>query len=264
VVFCGIVGGLALLFVLLNQRKSDRADASHSVAASTPAVTVAASPATAPAATTKSADTARAPISDQELFEGTWKITEAETLTGNPYSGTAEVHKSGSRYEIAWRSTASDASGIGLADGNKLCVAWGSSEFGVVFYKIGANGTLKGRWTATTAPADAVPGLENGSGGSATSLGGEYVIKGNNPGGTAPYEGKLQITKTGKTYELKWTVGDVVTNGVGIKVDDALFVAWAVDDKPFGVVAFTFEPGHAKGVWTLAGATQTAPENWKR
>ncbi len=263
-VFCGIVGGLVLLIVLLNQRKSERAEASHSVTASTPAVAVPPSASTPLAATTKLVDPARAPVSDQDLFEGTWKITEAETLTGNPYSGTAEVHKSGSRYEVAWRSTASDASGIGLPDGNKLCVAWGSSEFGVVFYKIGADGTLRGRWTTTTAPADAVPGLENASGGSPTSVAGEYIIKGNNPGGTAPYEGKLQIAKTGRTYQLKWTVGDAVTNGVGIKVDDALFVAWAVDGKPFGVVAFTFEPGQAKGVWTLAGATQTAPENWKR
>jgi hypothetical protein len=264
VVFCGIVGGIALLFVLLSQRKFDRADASHSVGASNPTVAAAPSLSTAPAVTTKSPDSARAPVADQDLFEGTWKITEAETLTGIPYAGTAEVHKNGGRYEIAWRSTASDASGIGLANGNMLCVAWGSSEFGVVLYKIGADGTLRGRWTATTAPADASTGLENAIGGSPTRVEGDYVIKGSNPGGTAPYEGKLRIAKTGRTYQLKWTVGDVLTNGVGIKVDDSLFVAWATDEKPFGVVAFTFQPGQATGIWTLVGATQTAPENWKR
>ncbi len=123
---------------------------------------------------------------------------------------------------------------------------------------------LRGSWTATTAPGDASAGREDGNGGSATGVEGEYVIKGVNPGGTAPYDGKLQILKTGRTYQLKWTVGDVVTNGVGIKVDDVLFVAWATDNKPYGVVALTFEPRQAKGVWTLGGATQTAPENWKR
>ena len=258
VVFCGIVGGLALLFVLLNQRKPDRPEVSQK-AVSTPAVT----PATAPAVTTKSTDSTRAPVSDQEMFEGTWKVT-AETINGSPYTGSVEVQKNGARYEVAWRTTASTASGIGLANGNKLCVAWGSSEFGVVFYKIGADGSLKGRWTATTAPADETPGLENAIGGSPNAVGGDYVLKGNNPGGVAPYEGKLQIVKTGRTYQLKWTVGDLVTNGVGIKVDDALFVAWAGGKEPFGVAAYTFESGQAKGVWTLYGATQTAPETWKR
>jgi hypothetical protein len=261
--FCGILVVIALLFVLLNQRKSDRPEASNSVAASPQPASTGPSPSTPSAATTRPVDSARALVADQDMFEGTWKITEAETLTGNPYTGTTEVHKNGNRYEIAWRSTASDASGIGLANGNKLCVAWGSSEFGVVLYKIGADGTLRGRWTATTAPADATDGLENAIGGSPRALEGDYVIKGTNPGGTAPYQGKLQIVKTGRTYQLKWTVGDFVTNGVGLKVDDALFVSWALDKKPFGVLAFTFESGQAKGIWTLGGASQTAPENWK-
>jgi hypothetical protein len=265
-VFCGIAMVIALLFLLLNQRKSERIDASQSPATPNPVISVAVSPSTRPLVTTKAADPARAPVADQDIFEGTWKITEAETLSGNPYTGTAEVHKNGNRYEIAWRSTASTASGIGLASGNKLCVAWGSSEFGVVYYKIGGDGTLTGRWTATTAPADASDGLENAVGGSPTAVEGDYVIKGTNPGRTAPYEGKLQIAKTGRTYQVKWILGDVVNNGVGIKVDDGLFVAWASDQKPFGVVAFSFAPGQgqAKGVWTLGGASQTAPENWQR
>jgi hypothetical protein len=259
VLFCGIVSGFALLFVLLNQRESDRAETSNSaVAVTTPL------PSTASEVTKKSTDSAPARVADQNMFEGSWKITEAETLAGNPYTGTAEVHKKGSRYEVAWRTTASTAGGIGLAHENKLCVAWGSTEFGVVFYQIGGDGTLRGRWTATTAPGDASAGLEEAIGGSSTTVEGDYVIKGTNPGGTAPYEGKLQIVKTGRTYQLKWILGDVVTNGVGIRAGDALFVAWATDKEPFGVVALTFEPGQAKGVWTLGGATQTAPENWKR
>ncbi len=262
--FLGIIVVIALLFVLLNQRKSDRMESANRVVDSNPPASTAPVPSTPSAAATKSSDSARAPVADQDMFEGTWKITEAETLTGDPYKGSADVHKNGNRYEIAWRSTASSASGIGLANGNMLCVAWGSSEFGVVFYKIGPDGTLTGRWTATTASADKSDGLENAIGGSPAAVEGDYVVKGTNPGGTAPYEGKLQIVKTGRTYQLKWTVGDFVTNGVGIKVDDALFVAWAVDQKPFGVAAFTIEPGRAKGVWTLSGARQTAPENWKR
>jgi hypothetical protein len=259
VIFCALVSGFALLFVLLNQRKSDRVETPNRVAAVTTPL-----PSMAPEMTTKSIDSAPVRVADHDIFEGSWKITEAETLSGNPYTGTAEVHKKGSRYEIAWRTTASTASGIGLAHENKLCVAWGSSEFGVVFYKIGGDGTLRGRWTATTAPGDASPGLEEASGGSATAVEGDYAIKGTNPGGTAPYEGRLQIVKTGRTYQLKWILGDVVTNGVGLKVDDALFVAWSTDKEPFGVVALTFEAGQAKGVWTLGGASQTAPENWKR
>jgi hypothetical protein len=258
--FCAIAGAFALVFLWLNQRKPEP-PAAHAPAVTTPAV---ASSTTAPAVTPKAVDSSGPATAEQDMFEGTWKIAEAETMTGNPYTGTVEVQKKGSHYDIAWRSTASTASGIGLADGNRLCVAWGSSEFGVVFYKIGGDGTLRGRWTATTAPADASPGVENLIGGSPAALEGEYVVKGLNPGGTAPYDGKLQILKTGRTYQVKWMVGDVVTEGIGIRIDDGFFVAWGADKKPFGVAAFIIEAGQAKGRWTLAGASQTAPENWKR
>ncbi len=102
VIFCAIVSVFALLFVLLNQRRSGRAETSNTavLAAPTPL------PSTAPEVTKKSADSTRARGADEDMFEGSWEITEAETLAGKPYTGTVEVHKKGSHYQVAWRSTA--------------------------------------------------------------------------------------------------------------------------------------------------------------
>jgi hypothetical protein len=199
-------------------------------------------------------------LPDRDLFEGTWKISEAETLTGVPYDGTVQITRKRGRYEVNWKSSASNYSGIGLADGNKLCVAWGSRGVGVVVYKIGENGTLKGRWWDPGAAADKSDGLENAIGGSPGKIEGTYTVKGANPAGEGSYEGKLKITRTGETYQVQWDVADRLMNGVGVKIDDRLFVAWG-DKEPFGVVGYTFDGATAKGVWTLPGARRTATEN---
>jgi hypothetical protein len=264
VVFCGLVLSAALLFLWLNQRRSEPPPPSKTSAASTAVVPSSPVPTTATPVTKKTAKVSGATVADHEQFEGTWTITDAETLTGNPYAGTVRVRKNGGRYEVAWKSTASTASGIGLASGNKLCVGWGSSsEFGVVFYKIGADGTLRGRWAAPGLPPETSDGLENATGGSPSDVEGDYVVKGTNPGGATGYEGKLRIQKTGETYQLKWRVGDRVTTGVGIKLEDTLCVAWG-GKETFGVVGYILEGGQATGRWTLGGGTQTAPESWTR
>jgi hypothetical protein len=260
VVFCALLGSAVLLFLWLNQRKTETVRISQAPAVSTPAsVTASASPS---AARTKKKliEPAAEVNSEQNKFEGTWTIAEAETLNGNPYTGTVRITKNGKRYDVAWKSTASNASGIALASGNKLCVAWGTGNYGVVLYKIGSDGTLRGRWTGSAAEAEKSDGLENAIGGAAGTLAGNYVVKGSNPGGGGSYEGRLKIAETGATYQLEWKVADKVTKGVGIKVEDSLFVAWG-DKEPFGVVSYTFEESEAKGFWTLAGTDRTATEN---
>lgn len=257
----GLIGSIGLL-LWLNQRKSatpGTSPPSQSSVAPTIAVPASSASPSAPAPTTKTNDRAPATVSDQDPFEGKWTITEAETLTGNPYAGIVRIAKKGERYEVRWQSNASNASGIGLVSGNKLCVGWSPHEFGVVFYKIGQDGTLKGRWTGSEAAPETPDGLENASGGSLGKIEGAYVVKGTNPAG-ATYQGNLKIAKTGQTYRLQWEVAGRSTKGIGIKVDDGFFVAFG-DKEPVGVISYSFEEGQAKGIWTLSGATQTATEN---
>ena len=260
---CVLVGSVGLLFLWLNSRKTEtprtsapRAQSSPGPAISAPSTPPSPSP---PATTERVAATPTNTSPSQDLFEGTWTIAEAETLNGNPYTGTVRILKEGGRYEVKWRSTASNNSGIGLASGNKLCVAWSPNDFGGVFYKIGSDGTLRGRWTSSATGPETSDCLENASGGSPGKIEGEYVVKGVNAQGNS-YQGNLRIAKTGQTYRLEWTVAGSSLKGVGIKVDDGFFVAWG-QKEPFGVVSYSFNGRQAKGIWTLAGETRTATEN---
>ena len=202
-----------------------------------------------------------ASVADQPSIEGIWTITEARTLEGSSYGGTVEFIKQGDRYQVMWRTSAGTYSGLGLMRGNKLCVGWSPELFGVVFYKIGGDGTLNGKWTVIGATADQSDGVEKATGGNPGRIEGRYVVTGTNPGSQAPYGGQLEIMRTGATYLLNWKVGNSSNTGVAIKVDDDLFAAWADKKHAFGIVSYTFEGGRAKGVWTLGGSSRTATED---
>lgn len=200
-------------------------------------------------------------VTDQPSVEGTWTITKARTLEGSSYGGTVQFIKQRDRYQILWQTTAGTYSGVGLVRGNKVCVGWSAESFGVVFYKIGGDGTLSGTWTVVGAGIEQSDGVEIARGGIPGKIEGHYLVTGSNPGSQNRYEGQLEITRTGATYQLHWKVGNSATTGVGIEVDDDLYVAWGDKDHPFGVVSYIFEGDRAKGIWTLGGASRTGTEN---
>ena len=168
----------------------------------------------------------------EDSFSGTWKISDARTLAGKAYTGTVRIASMGGPvYELQWNTSAGKYRGLGLADGNKLCTGWSEGDFGVMLYKIKGDGTLKGRWTIPG--ANELEGTEEATGGPIGVLPGDYELKGTNPGGKGGYEGKLRIRKSGATYQLRWTVrGGQPYYGVGLKVGDALHVAWGTGRTP--------------------------------
>jgi len=193
-------------------------------------------------------------------FTGTWKISDAATLSGKSYSGTVRIAGIGAVYELKWDTTAGKYRGLGLADGEKLCTGWGGKVFGVVLYKINSDGTLTGRWTIPG--ANEAEGTEAASGGAPGKLEGEYDVKGTNPGAKGGYEGKLQIRKTGDTYQLKWTLpGNRPYYGVGLRVGDSLHVGWGIGSETYAVISYDFKNGSAEGVWTVGESSKTAKEN---
>ena len=264
ILVCGLLLVAGLLFFWLGQRRPEAAIVSAQPPLNSPAQnhpspdTTVAPPITGGANVAETASVAAPP--DRDIFSGVWKIGEAATLSGVPYEGTVVITPSGPRYKVVWTLTSSTGSGIALPLGNKLCVAYSQEDFGVVLYKIGADGTLKGRWAGSTFSANDRDGLENARGGVPGKIEGTYDVKGLNPDGTTSYQGKLTITKTGQTYQLGWDVAGRAIKGVGIKVDDALFVAWG-DKELFGVVGYSFEASQAKGVWTLGGQSGIGVEN---
>ncbi len=194
-------------------------------------------------------------------IEGRWLLLEARSLAGNQYHGAVRFSKRGDRLDVAWQTTGGDYTGIGLVRGNRVCVGWSTGSFGVVFYQIGADGTLNGTWSVKGSEA-ATSGVEKATGGTPGELVGRYSVVGSNPGAQNQYRGELEITQTGKTYRIEWKAGDTSVVGVGLRIDDDFFVAWGgAGPEPFGVVAYTFDGDRAQGSWTQGGATEVGTEN---
>jgi hypothetical protein len=84
-------------------------------------------------------------------------------------------------------------------------------------------------------------------------IAGRYACKGANPEGGA-YEGKVEISKNGDTYTLKWTLGEGESyEGVGLLNGDALSVTWKAEGVS-GLVVYKVAKGDKGpklvGKWT--------------
>jgi hypothetical protein len=218
-----------------------------------------AAPSATPADALEAADVASTPRPQRDPFAGMWKIAEATTTEGVPYEGTLEITNAGPRYKVKWNLAGTTVNGLALPVGNRLCVAYNGEDFSVIVYKIAADGSMKGRWAYSSASASDRDGLENVAAGDAGELEGIRAVKGLNPDATS-YEGTIEISETGETYQLQWEILGRTIKGVGIKVDDNLFVASAYEGS-FGVVSYTFEGSRAKGVWTLGGESKLGTED---
>jgi hypothetical protein len=257
VVVCGFLLAGALLLFWLNRTKHEAAARSVSSTPHPPAQNVP-GPSAPPVAPLELENVAATPRREADPFIGHWKITDAATIQGVPYDGTVEITSAGSRYKVKWNLAANVVNGLALPLGNKLCVAYGASDFSVILYEIGADGSLKGRWGYSSFSANERDGLENVTGGTPGKIEGVHPVKGLNPDGTS-YQGTVTITKTDQTYQLQWEILGRIIKGVGIKVDNALFAA-SVYEGHFGVVSYAFEGSRAKGVWTTGGESKLGTE----
>lgn len=194
---------------------------------------------------------------------GTWNITDAKLLGGNSYTGTVAIAKQGSvhngLYNIDWKTSAGDYSGLGFHQDGELFIGWGTKDYGVVLYTIG-NGTLDGQWTGTDMQNSIA--TEQASGGTAGKVEGTYKVSGKHLNGA--YKGTLVITKTGEVYQLKSTIdGGKSVTGVGLRSGDKLAVGWGIGGG-FGVVHYTFNGKTATGQWALPNESKLGTENLKR
>ncbi len=82
-------------------------------------------------------------------LNGDYTITKATNPSGKgAYTGQVKITPTGSTYAVAWKlSTGDSYAGVGIKDGDKLIVGWGTagSEAGAVDYKISGS-TLEGSW----------------------------------------------------------------------------------------------------------------------
>ncbi len=202
---------------------------------------------------------------------GEWQIMEARNTAGQNYFGTVAINPLGvSAYSLDWRTSAGTYSGIGLMQGKKLCVGWGTPEaaFGVVVYKIESD-KLIGAWTATG--QDGKVGIEVASRVRAgidneRYIEGRYDVIGENPVMQSAYEGTISITRNNdaEMYNLRWNFGNIFYNGVGIREGNYLYVGWGMSEA-FGVIMYDLaKDNYGQGVWALPKVNTTGVENIRK
>jgi hypothetical protein len=79
-------------------------------------------------------------------------------------------------------------------------------------------------------------------------LSGIYLCEGINPDGT-PYKGLVEITATADAYQVRWTMSEQATNGIGIYSGGVLAVSY-FGGTP-GVVVYRRDGSRLVGEWTM-------------
>jgi hypothetical protein len=109
---------------------------------------------------------------------------------------------------------------------------------------------------------------------------GTYSVTGHNAGGGGTYEGTVEVTRTGGTYKVVWTIAGKNTIGTGLGShfengnsiitgpatdnDAALSVGYVSKDS-FGIAQYYLQAdGSWSGVWTYGGSKDVATETWTK
>lgn len=116
-----------------------------------------------------------------------------------------------------------------------------------------------------TGPSPApAPSLGQGNG---PVLAGSYQVRGIGANGQTAYAGKVQVSPTGQTYRVEWSLsgGKEVYVGTGIRVNDTfsvIYVAPNAPNKP-GLVQYSLQKdGSLTGYYTSLGAQTISAEAW--
>lgn len=190
--------------------------------------------------------------------EGAWKIENAQLPNGKSYNGSLNIAKIGKAFDVDWKTSAGNYSGIGLLVDGKLFVGYGiNSAYGVVVYKTNSTAQrLEGTWT--TSQMNGKTGTEI-----LTGKNGQYDLTGTNQDGSV-YRGKLMMQKTGDAFQVQWNLGGQTYNGVGFMSGDYLVVGYGFG-QAFGTVEYVIITGNkARGRWVMGGGNKLGIENLTR
>ena len=72
-------------------------------------------------------------------------VVNGNNLDGSPYKGALSVHKESDHWRFSWR-TGTNSEGYGIENDGRIGVSVGAPTCGVVLYRIGTDGSLKGNW----------------------------------------------------------------------------------------------------------------------
>jgi hypothetical protein len=92
---------------------------------------------------------------------------------------------------------------------------------------------------------------------------GHYTVEGKNPGGDGSYTGIADVTKTGDTYHVVWTIEG--ERYIGTAIGDKSFMAISYKSGGnTGLALYGEEGANWAGAWTYAGGTKLGIEHWIR
>lgn len=92
---------------------------------------------------------------------------------------------------------------------------------------------------------------------------GSYKIEGNNPDHGSDYSGTVEVTKTGDTYKIVWTIDGTKYIGTGIGDENFLAVSYKSGDHT-GLALYGEKGSDWVGIWTYAGGKALGAEKWTR
>ncbi len=99
---------------------------------------------------------------------------------------------------------------------------------------------------------------------------GIYDVTGVVRDASGSYTGSVEVTKTGETFAVTWTLGDDVTTGIGIASGEGpdapnRFAIAFGSTQSFGVLDLTLQPdGSWNGPWVYVGGQTISVETWTR
>lgn len=187
---------------------------------------------------------------------GLWKVKGTNAQKG-AYTGTLDIKKANADvYTLYWKlANGSEYGGLGMLKDNNFYVSWGQSiEYGIVVYKILANGNLDGKWVSKsgyTALINEFAKKTEANTNKTSSLIGNYQVNGGT--GKTAYSGTL-IIKAGSNaghFLFSWQIGNSISNGVGFLNGSEIVVAWGYGEA-YGVVHYVMQGNNkAKGTWAI-------------
>jgi hypothetical protein len=92
---------------------------------------------------------------------------------------------------------------------------------------------------------------------------GHYAVEGKNPGDGSSYSGTVDVTRTGDTFKVVWSVAGDTYVGTAIGNEDFLAVSYK-SGKDTGLALYGAQAGNWIGPWAYAGGTELGAERWTR
>ena len=190
----------------------------------------------------------QAPIEKPELA-GIYRVNGTNP-NGSQYHGMVALSQRSDEFTLTWWIGKQVFHGTGHFAGKMLVINWGDKT--PVIYSFGDEDALDGEWADGSATETLLP-VGTAAPSEVPLAPGRYKVEGRNADGSS-YDGAVTITKHGKVYQLRWSVGSTSYKGSGTLKDNLLTVNWGSTTP---VVYALAEDGSLTGLWNAGLGEET-------